>query len=132
MYAFPFKSVHRIWPVGRTSMFPIYEDLFLAGAGPGTADRLNPSHSKNFAPFLKMPGLVSTSTFPLGSNAAGPSAMSRPEGKSGPDVQMPVRESKIAVCPEALGPPLAPVANTVPSGLRTAGPSSAEALLALG
>ena len=58
--------------------------------------------------------------------------MSRADGKSGPGVQMPVCVSKIEVWPAPWGPPFAPVARTVPSGRNTAGPTSYEALSALG
>ena len=60
---------------------------------PGTEFKLLPSHSKNSAPTLKIPGLVIIKTLPSGSKAAGPSAISRLPGKSGPAVHVPVFES---------------------------------------
>ena len=41
---------------------------------------------------LKINGLAIIRTLPLGSSAAGPSAMSSESGKSGPGVQTPVNE----------------------------------------
>src|SRR5437867_9184897 len=69
-----------------------------------------------------MNGLAIIRTLPLGSSAAGPSAIPRSSGKSGPACQPPL---KIAVwaAPQAV----APVAKTLPALIKTAGPTSNEA-----
>src|SRR5207249_9895891 len=97
-------------------------------AGPGILFKLRPSQSRNFAPLLKTRGLAMISTLPFVSSAAGPSATPSVPGKSGPAVHVPVRVSKIAVW--AAPHRLAPMAKTVLSGRKAAGPTSYEALSA--
>jgi hypothetical protein len=71
---------------------------------------------------LNTPGLVATSTLPLGISAAGPSAESSwpaaTVGKSGAAVQVLFMLSNTELWP------VAPIQSTVPSGRSTSGPSS--------
>lgn len=78
-------------------MFPTNEPSRGARGGPGTTLRFVPSHSRNVEGRAPNPGLAIIRTLPFGSSDAGPSAMLRLGGKSGPAVQVAVFVLKIAV-----------------------------------
>src|SRR5262249_54294309 len=84
------RSENRICPLGNSSIAPYHDESPAAAGGVGTVVNEVPSHSRNVGGVWYTPGLAIISTLPFVSTAAGPSAMSRPFGKSGPAFQVPV------------------------------------------